>query len=248
MHLLLIETARGLSEFILISKYYLGFLLVSCPSRMKRILTLMASRKLNHLKTTKQLWTENWSQSQKPNLSAWLTPATSNLKIDSSAYSISPSKLPIQKESRSKVWIEIKFENEKYASYRATKTVICNLNVINLQEANYKWRVKAKNKKNKKTRSSAISFFVIRTWFYYWGRKWKAYSTFIISDLTLYYSLLFYNRNSKQQRGPRFDANWFSNIEQQIQVWSARRLQQKRSFEYNICLDLKSTSGKIESS
>jgi hypothetical protein len=59
MHLLLIETARGLSEFILISKYYLGFLLVSCPSRMKRILTLMASRKLNHLKTTKQLWTEN---------------------------------------------------------------------------------------------------------------------------------------------------------------------------------------------
>ena len=130
MHLLLIETARGLSEFILISKYYLGFLLVSCPSRMKRILTLMASRKLNHLKTTKQLWTENWSQSQKPNLSAWLTPATSNLKIDSSAYSISPSKLPIQKESRSKVWIEIKFENEKYASYRATKTVIYTISTL----------------------------------------------------------------------------------------------------------------------
>ena len=38
MHLLLIKTARGISEFIINSKYYLGFLLVSCPSRMKRIL------------------------------------------------------------------------------------------------------------------------------------------------------------------------------------------------------------------
>jgi hypothetical protein len=131
---------------------------------------------------------------------------SSNRRIDSSAYSISV-KVKDPKGIK-KVWIETKYENEKYVSRRATKNGNrYKLKLNNLQEGTYTWRVKAKNKSNKKNTSSASSFIVIRKWFDYRGRKWKPYSTFI-SDLTLHYSLLCCSRNSKQQN----------------QVWSARRL------------------------
>jgi hypothetical protein len=121
----------------------------------------------------------------------------SNLKIDTSAYSISVE--VTDPKGIKEVWIETKYENEEYVSHRAIKNGDrYELNLNNLQEGTYTWRAKAKNKKNKRKRSSAISFIVIRKWFYYRGRKWKAYSTFI-SDLTLYYSLLYCSRNSKQQ-------------------------------------------------
>jgi hypothetical protein len=101
-----------------------------------------------------------------------MTP-TSNLQIDSSAYSISVK--VTDPKGIKKVWIETKYENEKYVSHRATKSDNrYKLNFSNLQEGTYTWRVKAKNKANKKKRSSAISFSVICKSFYYRGRKWKA--------------------------------------------------------------------------
>jgi hypothetical protein len=94
-----------------------------------------------------------------------MTP-TSSLKIDTSSYSISVE--VTDPKGIKRVWIEIKYENEKYVSHRATKNGdIYELNLINLREGTYTWRVKAKNMKKKKKRSSAISFFVIRKWFYY---------------------------------------------------------------------------------
>jgi hypothetical protein len=64
-----------------------------------------------------------------------MTP-TSNLKIDSSAYSISVE--VTDPKGIKKVWIEIKYENEKYASHRATKSGdIYERSVINLQEGTY---------------------------------------------------------------------------------------------------------------
>jgi hypothetical protein len=94
-----------------------------------------------------------------------MTP-TSSLKIHTSSYSISVE--VTDPKGINWVWIEIKYENEKYVSHRATKNGdIYELNLINLREGTYTWRVKAKNMKKKKKRSSAISFFVIRKWFYY---------------------------------------------------------------------------------
>jgi uncharacterized protein (DUF2344 family) len=91
---------------------------------------------------------------------------TSNLQIDSSAYSISVK--VTDPKGIKKVWIETKYENEKYVSHRATKNGDrYELNLINLQEGTYTWRVKAKNNAKKNKRSSAISFIVIRKWFYY---------------------------------------------------------------------------------
>jgi hypothetical protein len=116
-----------------------------------------------------------------------MTP-TSNLKIDSSTYSISVE--VTDPKGIKKVRIKTKYENEQYVSHRPTQ--IGNryeLDLINLQEGTYTWSVIAKNKKNRKKRSSATSFIVIRKCFYYRVRKWKAYSTFM-SDLTLYYPLL----------------------------------------------------------
>jgi hypothetical protein len=101
---------------------------------------------------------------------------TSNVKIDSSTYAISVE--VTDPKGIKRVWIEIKYENEKYVSHRATKNGdIYELNLINLQEGTYTWRVKAKNMKKKKKRSRAISFIVICEWFYYGERKWKTYST-----------------------------------------------------------------------
>jgi hypothetical protein len=94
-----------------------------------------------------------------------MTP-TSNLQIDSSACSISVE--VTDPKGIEKVWIQTKYENEKYASHTATKNGLrYELNLINLREGTYTWRVKAQNKKNKKKKSSAISFIVIRKWFYY---------------------------------------------------------------------------------
>jgi hypothetical protein len=134
-----------------------------------------------------------------------MTP-TSNVQIDSSACSISVE--VIDPKGIEKVWIETKYENENYVSHRATRSGNrYELNLIELQEGTYTWRVKAQNKKNKEEESSAISFSVICKCFYYRGRKWKAYSTFI-SDLTLYYFLLYCSRNPKQRRGPtNFESN-----------------------------------------
>jgi hypothetical protein len=141
---------------------------------------------------------------------------TSNRRIDSSAYSISVK--VTDPEGIKKVWIETKYETEKYVSRRATKKGnIYKLKLTNLQEGAYTWRVQAKNKKKNKKRSGAKSFTVIRTgkWFDYRVRKWKAYSTFI-SDLTLYYSLSYCSWNPKQRCRPNnFESNCFSNIEQQ---------------------------------
>jgi hypothetical protein len=86
-----------------------------------------------------------------------------NLQIDSSAYTISVK--VTDPKGIKKVWIETKYENEKYVKHRATKNGRrYELNLINLQEGKYTWRVKAKNKKKKKKTSSASSFFVIRKW------------------------------------------------------------------------------------
>jgi hypothetical protein len=124
-----------------------------------------------------------------------MTP-TSNLQIDSFTYSISVE--CTDPRGIKKVWIEAKYENENYAKFRATKNGNrYELNLIKMLEGAYTWRVKAKNKENKYKTSSAISFSVIRKWFYYRGRKWKAYCSTLISDLTLYYSLLYRRRNSR---------------------------------------------------
>jgi uncharacterized protein (DUF2344 family) len=91
---------------------------------------------------------------------------TSNRQIDSSAYSISVK--VTDPKGIKKVWIETKYANEKYVSHRATKNGNrYELNLNNLQEGTYTWRVKAKNKAKKKKRSGPISFIVIRKWFYY---------------------------------------------------------------------------------
>jgi hypothetical protein len=119
---------------------------------------------------------------------------TSNLKIDSSTYSISVE--VTDPKGIKKVWIKTKYENEQYVSHRATKNgERYEVNLINLHEGTYTWIVIAKNKKNRKKRSSATFFIVIRKWFYYRVRKLKAFLTFM-SDLTLYYSLLYCSRNS----------------------------------------------------
>jgi hypothetical protein len=111
-----------------------------------------------------------------------MTP-TSDLQIDSFTYSLSVE--CTDPRGIKKVWIEAKYENENYAIHRATKNGHrYELNLIKMLEGAYTWRVKAKNMKNEYKTSSAISFFVIRKWFYYRGRKWKACPTFI-SDLTL---------------------------------------------------------------
>jgi uncharacterized protein (DUF2344 family) len=86
---------------------------------------------------------------------------TSNLQIDSSAYSISVK--VTDPKGIKKVWIETKYENEQYVSHRATKNGNrYKLKLNNLQEGTYTWRIKAKSKANKYKRSSAISFSVIR--------------------------------------------------------------------------------------
>jgi hypothetical protein len=91
---------------------------------------------------------------------------TSNLQIDSSAYSISVK--VTDPKGIKKVWIETKYGDEKYESHRATKNGNrYKLNLNNLQEGTYTWRVKAKNKAKKKKRSSTNSFIVIRKWFHY---------------------------------------------------------------------------------
>jgi hypothetical protein len=64
-----------------------------------------------------------------------MTP-TSNLPIDSSAYSISVE--VTDSKGIEKVWIEIKYENEEYASHTATQNGLrYEVNVINLQEGTY---------------------------------------------------------------------------------------------------------------
>jgi hypothetical protein len=91
---------------------------------------------------------------------------TSNLRIDTSAYSISVK--VTDPKGIKKVWILTKYENGKYVSHRAkTKNGRrYKLKLNKLQEGTYTWRVKAKNKRNKKKRSSATSFVVIRKWFH----------------------------------------------------------------------------------
>jgi uncharacterized protein (DUF2344 family) len=94
-----------------------------------------------------------------------MTP-TSNLQIDRTAYPISVK--VTDPKGIKKVWIETKYEHEKYVSHRATKNGDrYELNLNNLQEGTYTWRVKAKNKANQKKRSGAIFFIVIRKWSYY---------------------------------------------------------------------------------